>query len=427
MPNQIFLAAHTFALAVTVSMSWTSPVLPKLSEKKDNPLDVPITSEDGDLIGSLLYIGAAIGPILFIPAAEYFGRKKVLLFLSFIPPLAYGTYLFARVVEFYFVFRILQGIFMGGSFSLVPVYLSEILSDADREFYMSFMSLFGFSGLMIVYAIGPFLPLVYFNSFLLVFSSVVVVLFGFGCPETPFYVMKTEGKEATKELLMILRKDFNNKEADEIECTVNNEVKDSFLELFRSIRNLKIFIIATIPLILQTFSGISTVVTYSELIFEKTNVSIDPAICSLIVACFQVSTSFLTPILLRSGKFSLKILLLICVIGLAFCNFVLSSYFFFFKDTPSMKWLPLLALILFVPFYNSGIDPIPWMFMGQAYPKNISSVGSALSTSIYFLSNFPSLFLFSKIPIGYLFLSSACFCCFGILYVFFIFSEPKNV
>ncbi|XP_044759698.1 facilitated trehalose transporter Tret1-like [Coccinella septempunctata] len=423
----IVCVAHTFFFGIAVAMSWTSPVLSKLSETEDNPLGEPITPDQSDLIGSLLYIGAAIGPILFIPAAEYFGRKNVLLILSVIPPLTYGTFAFAKVVELYYVCRILQGVYMGGSLSVQPVYVAEILSNEERDFYMSLGTMFGFSGLLVVYAVGPFVPLIYFNGFFAIFGVVVVILLAFGCPETPFFMMKTKGKDATNELLMLIRQKFDNKEADEIQSTINNEVRDSFFDLFSSTKNIKLFIMATMPLLLQQFSGISILLTYSQPIFDKTNISITPAVCSLIVACFQVSTSFLTPALLKSGRFSLRILLLFCLTGMAICNVILALYFFAFNDTPSLNWLPLLGFVLFVPFYNCGIDPIPWMLLGQIYPRSLSSVGSALSTSIYFLATFPSLFLFSKIETGFLFSYCAFFCCLGIPYVLFIFSEPKNV
>lgn len=65
--------------------------------------------------------------------------------------------------------------------------------------------------------------------------------------------------------------------------------------------------------------------------------------------------------------------------------------------------------------------------MGNTYPLNISSEGTALSTSIFQLSVFPSLFFFHKIELAHLFLFSSAFSLLGIIYIkFFVLPDIEK-
>ncbi|XP_044759701.1 facilitated trehalose transporter Tret1-like isoform X2 [Coccinella septempunctata] len=390
---------------------------------EDNPLGRPLTPEESDLIGSIYFIGASIGPLLCIFSVERFGRKKMLALLSAITPISYIILTFAENVELYYLARVLLGLYAGAALSIEPVYVSEIAGPQEREFLMSCVSVFNFGGILASYAVGPFIPLFYFNSLIAVFSLTFVILLALGCPESPYYVMQTKGKDETRVLLKKLRRGDVEGELQAIEKTVGNQSRSSYFEIFKSTKNFKPFVLATIPLVLQQYCGITLIVTYSQLIFLQTEISIPSHICSIIVVCLQISTSFLTPTLLKSQKFTQKSLLYLCFTGLGLCNLVLGFFFLYGKDVASLNFLPLVGLIVFVVFYNCGIDPIPWITLGQVYPMNINTVGTALSTSIFFISIFPVLYMFYKVDLSYLFLSSAFSCLLGLLYAKFIFTE----
>lgn len=421
--RNIFFSAHSAFFTICLSAGWTSPVLAKLAEIEDNPLGRPLTAEESDLIGSIFFVGASIGPLLCIFSVEMFGRKKMLTMLSAITPISYLILTFAENVELYYIARVLLGVYAGASLSIEPVYVSEIVKPEEREFLMSCVSIFNFGGILAAYALGPFIPLTYFNLLTAVFSFSFVILLGLGCPESPYYVMLREGKEETRVLLKKLRKGDVEIELQEIEKTVKNQTRNSYFDIFKSTKNLKPFILATVPLVLQQYCGITLIVTYSQLIFLQTDISIPSHICSIIVVCLQISTSFLTPTLLKSQKLTQKSLLFLSFTGLGLCNSVLGCFFLYGKEIEELNWLPLIALIGFVTFYNCGIDPIPWITLGQVYPMNINSVGTALSSSIFFISIFPVLYLFYKVDLSYLFLSSAFSCFLGILYTKFVFTE----
>ncbi|KAL3274505.1 hypothetical protein HHI36_015888 [Cryptolaemus montrouzieri] len=423
----IVFVVNSFFFMGCMTAAWTSPVLAKLNGTEDNPLGRPISPEESDLIGSLFYVGAAIGPLLFISSVEKLGRKKALILLSFIVPIAYATLAFANKVEIYYICRVALGFYVGAAFSIQPVYVSEIIAADERGYLMSFVSFFSISGLLAAYILGSFLPLFYFNSFIAIFSLIIIVLLAFCCPESPYYVMQFEGKNRAREVLKKLRtKNDVEKELEEIEETVEEEARKSYLELFSTKENFKAFVMATTPLLLQQFSGITVIITYSQLIFIETDVSIPSHQCSIIVAGLQLITTFLTPTLLKCKKFSRKSLLIFTLLGVGFCNFSISFYFFFARNIGYLNWLPLGGLIGFVIFYNCGLDPIPWMLIGEIYPMNIKAVGSAFSASVFSLAVFPLLYSFHKVPMCYMFLGSACCCFLGTLYVKIFVTETEG-
>lgn len=256
----IAFVAHSVFFTICVSAAWTSPVLAKLSETENNPLGRPLDPEESDLIGSLFYVGASIGPVLCIFTVETFGRKKMLAVLSAITPISFAVVAFAENVELYYFIRIALGLYSGAALSIEPVYVSEIAGPEEREFLMSCISMFNFGGILAAYAIGPFIPLFYFNNLIAVFCLVLVILLACGCPESPYYVMQTKGKEETRVLLKELRTGDIENELEDIEKTVKNLNKYSYFEIFKSTKHFKPFFLATMPLVLQQYCGITLIV-----------------------------------------------------------------------------------------------------------------------------------------------------------------------
>ncbi|XP_044759696.1 facilitated trehalose transporter Tret1-like [Coccinella septempunctata] len=418
---------HQVYFNICLSAAWPSPVLTKLSGMEDNPLGRLITAEESDLIGSLFYIGASIGPLLIIVIVEKLGRKDVLIGLSLIIPLSYIILTFTENVHMYYFCRTLLGFYSGAALSIQPVYLTEILAPSEREFLMSLVTIFNFLGILYAYAIGPFIPIFWFNLSIVVLSILVFILQLVGCPESPYHIMKTKGLDSTRTVLKTLRNKTDVEiELQEIQTIVTTEVKKSYSEIFKSKDNWKALLIGTAPLVIQQCSGMPVLVTYSQLIFNKTNLSISSEICSIIVVILQLSTTFLTPTFMKCNTFTRKALLIMCLTFLALSNLVLALYFFYGMGTPWLNWVPLVGLIAYVVSYNCGIDPIPWMIIGEIYPMSISAAGSAISSSLFFGSIFPVLYSFKKVDIGYLFLISFTDCIIGILFFAFVYVKVKK-
>ncbi|KAJ8942450.1 hypothetical protein NQ318_002662 [Aromia moschata] len=120
-------------------MTWTSPIYPKLysNDPSINPLGKSITQEEDGWIGSLINIGAMIGPFIFSFIAEKFGRKIGLLCIAIPHITAYITFAFAKNVYLFYFGRLFGGLSVGGGYTLLPMYIAEQLSGVNAlEFYL---------------------------------------------------------------------------------------------------------------------------------------------------------------------------------------------------------------------------------------------------------------------------------------------------
>lgn len=89
-------------------MTWSSPVLPKLSgvDLSQSPFDTPITPEQASWISSLVTLGAAVGPFIFSFLADKIGRKPTLMYLGVPYLLCYIMLAFGTNVEVFYVARL---------------------------------------------------------------------------------------------------------------------------------------------------------------------------------------------------------------------------------------------------------------------------------------------------------------------------------
>ncbi|XP_045477752.1 facilitated trehalose transporter Tret1-like [Harmonia axyridis] len=420
----VIFVVNISSLINGMSFAWSSPTLVKLKETNDNLLGNPITPDQSDLIGSLFYIGAAIGPLLVIWSLETLGRRPTLIVLGLPLTLSYILLAVAKSIEIYYLCRVVLGIIVGGIVCVGPVYSSEILPVNLRGSLMSLSNSFIQGGSLLAYVIGPYMPIAMFNLTIAILSMIFVVLFVLICPESPYFIMLAKGKEESKNVLEIVRQDNVTDELNSIETSIKNEEKRSYLRIFETRHNIKCFILATTVLIIQQVTGINIVIGYSQLIFLESKIDFSSEKCSIIVGCLQVISSFIAPIL--SDRFPRKKMLCFSLFTMCLCNFIICSYFFFLKDLHLVSWLPLLTLAFFVVLDNCGDGPLPWVLLGELYPSEIRSVGPALSTTIYYIAQFILTFLFNKVELKFMFFVYAWCCLFGTAFIHYFIPETSG-
>jgi hypothetical protein len=128
------LPVDLLATSGDLAITWTSPVLAKLysNDSAVNPFDQPITEDEDSWIGSLINIGAMIGPFPYGFLADKYGRKIGLLAVSVPYIVSYLTLAFSKTVYLYYFARLLGGIAIGGGYTLLPMYVAEIAEDSNR-------------------------------------------------------------------------------------------------------------------------------------------------------------------------------------------------------------------------------------------------------------------------------------------------------
>lgn len=125
----VLVAATIGPFAVGTVLAWTSPVLPMLQAPGSR---IPITSDEGSWVGSLIAIGAIIGSIPAGKGADIFGRKPTIAALAVPFIISWAMIYFASSVWELYVARLIAGAVIGGVTATVPMYIGEIAESSIR-------------------------------------------------------------------------------------------------------------------------------------------------------------------------------------------------------------------------------------------------------------------------------------------------------
>ncbi|EDW30622.1 GL26881 [Drosophila persimilis] len=170
--------------------------------------DLDLNTETKGWLNSIIFIGMMVGAYFWGSIADSFGRKKVLIVISFMNAFCIVASSFSQTYSFFMLFRFLNGAALGGSGPVIWSYFAEFQPKAKRGSMLSFMAAFwtfgnlfvaGLAWLIIPTDIGFKTPYFTYNSwriFLLVCSlpSFLVGFLLFYLPESPKFLL-TRGKK----------------------------------------------------------------------------------------------------------------------------------------------------------------------------------------------------------------------------------------
>lgn len=153
---------------------------------------------------------------------------------------------------------------------------------------------------------------------------------------------------------------------------------------------------------------------------------------TIIVGIVAVVFTYISTLIIdRMGR---KPLLFFSDIVMAICTFLIGFYFFLQQDptfdTTKISWLPIASVCIFIVAFSLGFGPIPWMFMSEVFPRQISGYACSIACLVNWLcvflvtrffgdinnwvGKFGSFWLFSIISV------------FGTFFVFFVVPETKG-
>ncbi|KAJ8972657.1 hypothetical protein NQ317_015377 [Molorchus minor] len=134
---QIFAAVTGNLMAISDGMTvgWTGPMIPYLLGEKSH---LQITKYQAEWLETWLLLGAIVGLPATIYCVEKLGRKKSLLFASFVLLLAWIIIPLSDRIEYIYISRFCSG--MGGDMAFVaaPMYIAEIANQNIRGFFIKY-------------------------------------------------------------------------------------------------------------------------------------------------------------------------------------------------------------------------------------------------------------------------------------------------
>ncbi|XP_062551921.1 facilitated trehalose transporter Tret1-like isoform X2 [Armigeres subalbatus] len=365
-------------MMVVMTNAWSSPAIPKL-EADDSP--IPITEDQGSWIVAIQAVGGIFGPIITGVAADRVGRKWTL--LSAVIPTSIGWILIGLgdAVGYLYAARFLFGIGYGTAYSVSPIYLGEITSDAIRGSSGTMITVLAKIGFMVMYCIGPYLE---YRTLAWVSMSgpALFVLTFMWMPETPYYLIGKNKPEQAKESLVWFRR--SSMVSDELEImklsvAKSNREKGTLSELFtRAYRNhMRIVFILVFSM---QFTGILAILGYAQTIFGKISTNLKPEEMSIVLGAVQLVAVLFPAVLVdRMGR---RPLLLLSTAGTTLGLLVCSVYFAIAGDDyqGNLGWIAFIALMFYIVFYGAGLATVSFAVLTEIFPKNIRTYANATFT-----------------------------------------------
>ncbi|CAH1171155.1 unnamed protein product [Phaedon cochleariae] len=388
------LSVDLLATSGDITMTWSSPMFPKLysNDTTVNPLGTPITADEDSWIGSLLNIGAIVGPLPFGFISERYGRKIALLAIAVPHIISYVTMAFANNVYIFYFGRLLGGVAVGGGYTLLPMYIAEVAEESERGIYSVTLGIFWAFGNFFPYAVGPFLSVMWFNLALACFPLAFLLAFSIFGRETPYYLMSAGKTLEAKEVLMYLRSKSEKDvevELELIKTTLDKEEHGRLSDVLKNKGLRKALFISVALLAFQQLSGVNAISFYMQPIFEASGTSISSDWSALSAGICIFIFSLLIPVVV--DRFDRTVLITFASLLMSLCLSAI-GIFFYIKDktdlsSKSIFWLPLASLVVNTFAFQVGFAAIPWTISSELFPNDVKNVAaSATSISCYLTS-----------------------------------------
>ena len=390
----------TFSFFSTLFIqSYTSPI-------EDSVLEEGLFTENTFvLFVTASYIGATISCLFVGLISEWLGIKSTIILFS--PLNIFGSVLLLVAYDsISMIFgRFLIGLYLGIPMSLVPVYISEIVSSDMKKFYGAILSLAVSAGILLSYTLGIWLGYRWLVCIYLMMTVFMIVNLVF-LPESPIWLRNKgwiyKANQASKYFngLGITEYvcDLNTESCQhESVCLIDNRVslRDRISQYFTwpIIRPL---LICTSIQVYSVVCGYMLLVSYSAHILEK-GLNMNPNIVICFFPLFQLIGSTLFIYIIQ--KVNWKKLLLVTTfvqmisLGLLGLSFYLSIHVFHCThsgvETVLCKLLqssPLLFVAIFALGFSMGWGSLSWWLYGQILQEHYINVSAGIVTLFAYIA-----------------------------------------
>ncbi|XP_055589335.1 facilitated trehalose transporter Tret1-like [Uranotaenia lowii] len=367
------IAATLSVFMVVTTNAWSSPALPKL-RAEDSP--IRITEDEGSWIVAIQALGAGFGPIFTGVAADRIGRK--LTCLSTCIPATVGWILIGvgDQVGYLYAARFLFGVSYGVVYSVTPIYLGEITSDAIRGSAGTLITVLAKLGFMAVYCIGPYVAYRTL-AWMSMAGPVIFVVCYIWMPESPYYLLgKNKDAKAEKSLSWLRRLKDVSDELQAMKRSVESSKSDrtSIKELFNPANRASLRILLILVFSMQ-MTGLLAILGYAQTIFEKINTNLKPEEMSIVLGAVQfVAVIFPAVLVDRMGR---RPLLLLSTAVTAASLLACSIYFIIEPNATNHGWIAFVTLLLYIVSYGMGLASVSFAVSSEIFPKNIRALANA--------------------------------------------------
>ncbi|NGM82871.1 sugar porter family MFS transporter [Paenibacillus sp. 7124] len=338
---------------------------------------------------SCLIIGCMAGAAVSGALGERFGRKKVLITAAIL----YTAGIFVSAISpsllIFIVARMIEGIGIGITSTLCPLYNAEIAPAKYRGRLVAMNQMAVVSGILI----GSFLAFgvsslgndawdvstgwrIMFGSGIVPGLLFLVLLFL--VPESPRWLIKKgRAAEALPILLKIHGEELAKKEVLDIKQTFKQDEEAKAASGRRFTPALRIvLIVGIITAMLQQVTGINAVMYYAPEIFRQTGAGTSGSLTQTIMVGL-VNLIFTALSLWLVDKLGRKLLLLV---GSIFMTISLTIIGFAFYTGQTSGPIVLICILVYVAAFAISLGAVVWVILSEIFPSRIRGLATAVAT-----------------------------------------------
>lgn len=247
-------------------------------------------------------------------------------------------------------------------------------------------------GILLVYGLGMLTFIrFYHTAFIAAIISVMIFLATIIMPESPRFLIMKKNTVKAMGVIKLLRgpRGKVNEEFEEISRAVSMQSNLSFCQVMKQFKQRQVwlpFVLLMFIMFFRQFSGINALIFYADPILKKAGLKHVKFIALMTVGVAEVVLTFLS--ILVVDLFGRKILLVISALIMCISSGGLGVSSYFDNDClpcPSMNYLMIASLALFIIGVSIGFDSIPYILIPELIPLDVRGVlGGILSAFHWF-------------------------------------------
>lgn len=428
-----FIAVFTATISAVsdgMQYGWTAPVIPIL-EAPDSP--IAITETDVVWLENIYMLGGFAGLPLTIFSVDKFGRKNSILIAAVQNVIAWILIAFGPSVEYLYVARFLSGIAGDVAFVSAPMYIGEIADQKIRGFLGACIYLMMLLGILVVYAVAPFVTIPVSSAVGCSFLLIQLISFPF-MPETPYYLLLKNKKDRARQSLQRLRSTMDvEKELEEIETAVERQKTERGrpIDLLIIKSNRKALLIMTVLNCAQHFSSISVMLMNIHSILDDAASMLTSSTAAIIFSALMFVAALTSATVI--DKLGRKILLSSSSILTGISLTILASYFAVKNsgvDVTSYNWVPVFSVMFYAVTFKYGLGMVPIVMTAELFPTSVKAMGMTIADAMYVIFAIISIYLFQHLKGIYgmhvPFFIFAASCYLTAIFTIFVIPETKG-
>ncbi|VVC33703.1 Hypothetical protein CINCED_3A016009 [Cinara cedri] len=390
----VALSANWGTINTGLVFGYTAVSLPQLALPDSRIL---VNRNQASWIASVSTIGTPCGCILAGYLTDLIGRKWTLIVLQLPAIVGWLMVGYATSIEWIYVGRFLVGLSSGMIGAPSRVYTAEVSQPHLRGVLAAFASVGTSLGVMLEYLFGSYLnwdQLAYFNAAI----PTVALFLAFFIPESPSWLISSKKDEVR--CRASLRRVRDNK------CDVDTEVNDlimfskandstTFNEKLQLICRPSTYmplVILSLYFLLSQFSGLNIVTFYAVEVIKDSGSTIDKYKATVVLGIIRLIFTVIGCILMR--RLGRKPLSYISSVGCGVCMLSLAAYMYRNASLAAdglpatATWIPIMSLFTFYACSTIGYLIVPWVMIGEVFPRQIRGIMGGVSTCIGHFSTF---------------------------------------